>query len=298
VETRAEAGEINTAMILKLVDQLKAQADEAARAVSAAVVPLFRLVTTAAPEADPDFEGSGVLLRIADRFFVLSAAHVFKALSSGVGMLTESGAITLTGAPRTGGLTGTSHGSDKDKIDIGFVELSDSEVVAIGRDNFLKSYNLAPRDADAALKTWYMLLGYPSKLQSVDLGDTVYHMQQLHYSGPEAQERRYAQCKLDRQFSVLIRCHKNRASGAAGKGGMVPLVGVSGGGVFRLRMLENYRADNRPLLVALTIERPACYGKAVLATRIELVLDGLRRAFPDVADSVPPSPLVSIKYMS
>ena len=121
------------------------------------MTPIFR----ENDQAHLEFEGSGVLARLKDRFDLCTAAHVLDACHEGVflptraGVIEQIGSILVVTAPKSGS------GRHADRVDIGFVRLSPEEVTALGEEKFLDlscNRGSVPEDGSAVL----IALGYPA----------------------------------------------------------------------------------------------------------------------------------------
>jgi len=93
-------------------------------------------VLTLHDDGNPEFVGSGLYMRLGDRFYLVTAAHVLDLCECGVYLphlahLGDplSGAMVVTGKP-----PGQSRA--RDPFDIGFVRLSAAEASEIGYDKF------------------------------------------------------------------------------------------------------------------------------------------------------------------
>ncbi|HEU0079192.1 MAG TPA: hypothetical protein VFQ76_16175 [Longimicrobiaceae bacterium] len=183
---------------------------------------------------------------------------------------------------------------NKDRFDVGYVLLTPEEVEDIGEENFLGSGDLSPRDA-AAPRRGYFALGFPASKQERDAYRKVYKTSLMRIATTEVKDKIYEMTKFQRDFHLLLRFNERDMRGPNGQRGSVPNPkGLSGGGIWRVNPLEQYRPDNKPKLVALTIERPPEYGKALLSTRIEAILAAIRKQYPDVASDLRPNPHVQI----
>lgn len=250
-----------------MTDLLEDKVEEAVPLVRSSVVPLYG----ADQHAQPDYEGSGILLRLGGRHFLVSAAHVFDALHGDVFLILEKiGDLKLKNPPHV--TVAPDSRRNKDRFDMGYVLLTPEEVNVIGEDSFLQSGDLSPRDA-AAPRRGYFALGFPVSKQERDEYRKVYKTSMMRVATIETRDAIYVRTKFTRDFHLLLRFNERNMRGPGGRRGSVPNPrGLSGGGIWRVNPFEQYRPDNRPKLVGITIERPPEYGKALLGTRIEAVL--------------------------
>lgn len=265
-----------------MTDRISEQAEAAASLVRRFIIPLFKKVSPGVIE----FVGSGFLLQISDHHFLVSAAHVFDHLKDGVFLLAEgreqdalSNPVQATALPASGKRA-------DDVIDIGFIQLTSDEVNALGRENFLARHHIAPRDAQAGAGT-YLILGYPEKQQKRDHRDHRYLISQTYYWAPEAKDASYHRTKLERGTHILINYDPNRVVGPKGVGGSPSFYGMSGSATWRLRATDDYRPDNLPKLVGILLGRTPDFGKELMITRISLVLEAVRAAYPALDQNIP-----------
>jgi hypothetical protein len=276
-------------MISKLIDLVAERALEAAHLVRRFVVPVFGRE----PNGNLYTEGSGLLLRIGRRYFLISAGHVFDRTRHPVYLLgkhdenlrlVERAETTIDPAAQQPGQT----------MDLGYLQLARSEAETMGLENFLQPSNLIPRDA-AAPRRWYLATGYPDKYQQRDLGRRLFRLQDIYYGSVEVRDPIYSRLGLSRDLHILIRFDRRTIETPTSFGAPPSFRGMSGGGVWRLNPLEQYREDNKPMLAGIIIEQPARHKKVLLAHRIELVLAGIRQQYPELRDEIPPSPLVTVR---
>jgi len=272
------------------IDLAEHRADSVVALLTRNLVPLFSLDS----REKPDFEGTGVLLRVGASHFLVSAAHVFDVIGfggclmwEGLGELELSGTAILTKAPDGGG-------RDKDRVDLGVLQLTDGEVARIGERNFLSRRDLAPQEA-AAPQATYLAVGFIARDQLRDDDRQVYKTRTSRYLGMEAGEDAYHYIKVIRDSHLALAFDRRNVVGPRGRGAPPSFKGMSGCGVWRLNPLVEYTETLRPSLVATLIEQPPEYPKSLLCTRVELLLAVIRKSFPELAHEIPPSPLLSVR---
>ena len=172
---------------------VSSKAKKVAELVSPFVVPIFGVDK----RREPEFHGSGVLIRQANRFLVVSAAHVFDRLLDGVHLLLPkrerqalSNPITLTVKDTNGRRTG-------DQIDLGYVDLTEDEIDAVGSTNFLQ----LPQSFEGLRPNWATryILGYAEKDQSKIEDDLIFRIKQSYYTAPEVSQAPMTALDLRRQ---------------------------------------------------------------------------------------------------
>lgn len=268
--------------ILPLSAAFAAAADEAARAVRDFTIPLFHRASDDAV----DFEGSGVLVRLGDGHFLFSAAHVFSSLTDGIFLLAEG----REQHPLSQNATCVRDDAQShDLLDVGFVPLTSPEVAALGPGNFLPAERLASLEADGQTPA-YLAVGYPDRFQIPRHCEQVYLVNGIHYHALESKPDAYKLVGVGRESHVMIRYNKNRTRGPKGTGGSPKLRGMSGCGVWRLNPFSRYSRASPPELVAIFTERPTRYGKALLSTRVGVLLAALYHHHPQYRGVAPLSP--------
>lgn len=241
----------------------------AAEQASGFTVPIFGVDK----RHDPEFHGTGVLLRYANRFLLVSAAHVFDRLLNGVHLLLPrrertalSNAISLTlrdsHARRTG-----------DEIDLGFVDLSDDEVEAAGAENFLEMPKSEAVEPNWAVR--YVVLGYAEKDQRKFEEESVFRVNQSYYTSPEVSHSTYNRAGHQPSDHILLEFNRSRIAGPRGRGGLPPLHGLSGAGVWRINPYSN--AASKPELVGFLAGRAPRYQKALFGSRLSVLRSILDR---------------------
>lgn len=267
--------------ILKPSDFVMENAEAAAQLVRRAVVPIFRSDS----RDRPDFEGSGVLMEVGGRHFLISAAHVFERSDNHPFLLSEGFERVPTHHRPFTNILSAGQKRDHDKIDVGFVELTSAEAAALGLESFLRPRHVNVEHMNAR-RGPLLALGFPGGIQERDDIGKIYRMETAYYVALEATKKGYDSCGVQRSSHLMLKYRRNRLVSASGAG--VPeFKGMSGGGVFAFPALATPTPDAPPRLVAIIIERPDCYGPSILTTRIDVVLEGLRVAFPDIAPLVP-----------
>ena len=180
----------------------------------------------------PELIASGVLIRIVNRTFLLTAAHVTDRQNEGTLLIPgQQSFIAVTGYFSSMSLPDSGYRAD-DKLDVAYF-LLDGDC----------ANNLHPRckvlerrdvslEADPPLRTQYTFAGYPwrkgrASKQGVETEFTT-------FTGGEAKESEYEALGLTRSLHIAIRFNRKRTiSQRLGKMTTSPLPdGMSGGGVY------------------------------------------------------------------
>lgn len=241
--------------------------------VSKSVVPIFTYRSLNLF----DFEGSGTLCRLDDKYYLITAAHVLDACTQGVYLLeVEGGSRSLVSshivtAPPPGGMR------EHDSLDVGFVRLTNDEVLAVGADRFLDlSQTGAGEDFETATVT--IAVGYPKGGQSINARErTVDTAVTMYMTGLEM-PLAYKMARANPQTHLLLRYRRDemvynrKRTGPAGS-----FKGMSGGGVWPVRILEDPETPTIPPLAGIIVEQPVGYGPSILATRAAVVRAFIRK---------------------
>lgn len=214
------------------------------------VVPLFSVDN----EGNPDFEGSGVLVLLDGYPLVVSAAHVFDHLSSGVHLLLKGREQTPLESPHRVTLCTPPLQRNADLYDLGWCPLTQDEYAAADPLSFITLED--PVEIPAEWFYRYLVIGYPAKDQVPNHMESVYHIQQTYYSGPRLRSSKARQAGLDTSSTIALEFAHNRIVGPRGAGGRPNFRGMSGGGIWRFSPYEEYSAERPPPLVGFLAGSP------------------------------------------
>jgi hypothetical protein len=223
--------------------------------------------------------GSSVLLRVGDRHFALTAAHVAD----------EPGELLIAGDDATfylpeiettrppGGIR------DGDAFDIGFVELPRELAEALGGVKFL-----TPADVDVddqmAPGPFYTFIGYPTVNQRLDTERRHFDPLATVFTNPE--ETSKIPAPFNAATHVAMRYDRGKAIGADGRRQALPSQkGVSGGGMWRVDALRGSALANK--LVAITIYAQTTGTRLMIGTRVTLHLEAIRHRYPELGPLIP-----------
>ncbi len=254
------------------------------RRPQAGVCPLFREDNA----GDPEHFGSGVLIRIADHHFLISAAHVldeFKAhmiLIPGREHLVElSGEYSVTQIPN-------GRSRDDDDTDFGYLHFKGGFESQLHKSLiFLDRHDCdlmdSTGDGDA-----YTVIGYQADLSDF-LDDTATNeLTRISCSG--VNDHRYDKLNLNPQTHLLLqyRMKKGISYKTMIPGKKHDFGGMSGGGAFAWsKDLPNPHAMAQPHLVGITTGYSP-YHNVFLVTRLGSIIAGIQKEFPDLPISRKP----------
>jgi hypothetical protein len=241
------------------------------------------------PDGTAKFNGSSVLLQVGGRFFFVSAAHVFAAPGDG-------GTLHVIGDSRNvkprlddvvGGTDSSSPHPPKGRIDVAFVEVSSAEVERLGG---AAAVQMDKVDVDESLKPRgrYLALGYPGSKTKVHYREGTLKVNPFAYHAGRAEPEIYAALGYSPNTHLILDYDRDSVSWTdqVERQGPHPR-GMSGGGIWRVRNVDPEPpspADAK--LLAILIEYYA-EQRVIVATRIAVVLEGIRLRYPELDSHLP-----------
>lgn len=237
---------------------------------------------------DPEIIGSGVLLKVASRTFLVTATHVF----------TDNKDSTLC-YPGTDGLeelTGNRIGADRDEEDVSVMLLDDSTAKDISFNYSALPLFFIDMNDITTKGDRYDLVGFPEDLQTTSLESAVLRSQQLRYHGSAAPDRTYRKCEVTRVSHIVVDHSKNKASDVDANTVKPPSMNcMSGGAVWKRKESDPSLFGLRPMrLVGIMIEKHDRWA-GVVSTRINYVIEAIRSEFPELSSILPHSSTVSVE---
>lgn len=251
-------------------------------AIIHATVPVFGYQNETVVQA-----GTGVLFRIADQHFVLTAAHVLDiALEHEIPLTIGNGAEN--GHPvkierLTGGRSPLPPGEDSkdpdvrlnDPFDVGYIELGDNEMRQMSPD--CRFATLQDVDPGKVKQGCYLVLGYPNVYSDPDKVKQAIAVHTVHYLTDLAKPFQDDRGRINLKYQI------DSADGKGGSREAPKPQGISGSGVWRLSTLkkpEDWTADEMRLA---GIERSWDKGTKLLkACPINYVLQMIYRGKPEL----------------
>lgn len=248
------------------------------RRPEASICPIFR----EDEEGRPEQYGSGVLIQIADLYFMLSAAHVFDDFKERAILIPgQESLVEIYGAYSTTPLP--SSGSRKDDhFDMGYFHLNSKQRSDLD-DSLLF---LDERDCDPMDETTdgdaYTLIGYQSALSESTSNTAKTDISRIACSG--VKDHRYQKLGLDPKNHILVqyRMKKGMSYKTMIQGKKHDFSGMSGGGVFAWsKKFPDPKAIAQPHLVGIITEYSE-YHNVFIATRLNHVLSAMHKEFPNL----------------
>lgn len=224
--------------------------------------------------------GSGLLINVADRYFLLTAAHVIAENFNNIYVILPDKELQLGGQLHFTPLP-TSGKREDDKIDIAVMELADN-VVADLLSTFqfitLDNIGIGHKNPDNG---YYLSVGYPAtktkKVWNKNEISSVPFTYQTEINGNfDFDKSGFSPLThIAVEFDGKVKSEKNKYAHKA-----PDLNGISGSGLWFLQDFATPNMVNNKQLVGLLIERVnTVKNKALIATRIELVTEFIRQKF-------------------
>jgi hypothetical protein len=241
------------------------------------VCPIFRT-----NEQGTEQFGSGVLVRIGEHHFLLTAAHVLDD--------SERYDLLIPGRDGLKGLNGhfagmrmpSSGNRSDDRYDIAYVKLLKEELGMLHHDlMFLEAHECDTFDAVTAKDT-YTVIGYPAEKSKTSSGEVATSI--FSFSSEGVKDYRYKKigCNLDHHLLVQFRRHRAFSYKTMQNSGVPDFAGLSGGGVFAWsKELPDPRALSQPKLTAIVTEYHV-RSHVFVATRLSCYLACLKKNDPDL----------------
>ena len=248
------------------------------RRPSAGICPIFRAEGAGKPEQF----GSGILLRLSDHHFLVSAAHVLDDFKNNEILIPgRESLVTIFGSYAVSPMPESNSRGD-DKIDVGYFPLDayfsenlDDSLV------FLDGYDSDPMD-ELHDKDAYTIIGYQASCSSSKR--EVFSSQISSITCDGVLDYRYRKLGLSPQNHILLqyRMRKGVSYETMSQGKKHNFDGMSGGGVFAWsKELPNPHALAQPKLCGIVTGYDRHYN-VFIATRIGHVLSAMLKQFPDL----------------
>jgi rhamnose transport system permease protein len=240
-----------------------------------------------------ELEGSGVLLQIGNKRFLLTAGHVLDRANEGLAYIgLPRGYLQITGAFKA--TTPPDGNRNEDRVDLGFIALDEHVANAIAETYaFLFIHNLDVLD-DGREGTHYVVNGCPWKKVKKDGKTLRPQMYELRLTGRSHND--YPALGLSPERHIAMEFDRKKMTNGFGRRVESPkLSGVSGGPVWK--MVSVAHPSGKPALtkrlVGIVIEHHETQ-RTLIATRILGVLAGIGHTFPELDGLIPRNPKVEV----
>jgi hypothetical protein len=237
-------------------------------------------------------QGSGVLLKIADAAFVLSAGHVLKQAEDigiqgvQIGPMAKGSRLIKYGAAEV------TWSNDLTDLDLGFIHLTDSATLELSHHKkFARMDDLDLRTSEP-FPGAYCILGFPRQFNSPDYAKREISARHFHYLSSPVLNAAEAKPGVSILFELTkdIVTFSDPENSSSEEIRMPELNGISGCGMWRLYGVED-RTDRldkwQPTWIRLVgIEHGWVRRKWVKGTFIRHVIDMIENAYPDLRASL------------
>ena len=217
--------------------------------------------------------GSGSVLKVADRLYLLTAAHVLDLADEKMPLLlqTVEKLVPVSGTAITSPKSHARRRSD-DQVDLAVVALPSEYLAHFPIGSYLTESNLET-DRPVARQKGFLFLGYPESKNRKVARALSSEIAPFLYGATchEAQESMYAKLKLSPSDSLLLTFDPKRMRSRAGdKRPPAPsLRGLSGTPIWGVT------ADGVGVVVSVLIEHHKAEKKCVISTRVSRFLDAI-----------------------
>jgi hypothetical protein len=242
----------------------------------------------------PSLVGSGVLLKLGNRHFLFTAAHVLDESKSSTLYFAGNDDLIELIAAKSFRTSAPSGNRKDDKYDIAYLELDEQYVAQSSRYGFLSGASVDPNDLPNSRK-FYSYIGFPHSKASVIPDVRKFKPKMYSYSSNSPSEALYALLGFSTLTHVLVNFDKERVKAYDGQILTFPDPwGMSGGGVWRLADLSKLSSRSfEPALVGIAIEYHKDQ-KILAATKIAFVLESVRKQWPELSDRIPRCEILKI----
>jgi hypothetical protein len=287
--------------LLLLLRTMKAEVEQTAPAVARALFQHHRLIYLCGPDQVLHPCATGLLFGAGALRFLVTAAHVldenfFRSENDFCDLVTygQGEAVIFRGESfRTTIPNGRTRNDDP--LDVGFIRLDAETVAQIGEDRFLSPANVDLNDT-GAFPALYGALGYPARHnQTIEPGNEFQNNPfAFSYTAQLRSAQEHEALGISMASHLLLAASNNKGRRAAGFKAKIPdLHGMSGGGLWRYTEYGQVANTRAPCLLGVLIAHRRRTGN-ILAARMGLLFEGLRRAYPELNEFLPHTTLADI----
>lgn len=258
------------------MDYVRRRINEITYAAGNAVLPSVRQLAVADETGDALVPaGSAVLVWHRGARYLLTAAHVallYPDYAYYLGTATKWAEIgtffRVIEAPK-----------EREHFDFAFCRISDAKAREFDGCEFLTADRIAINDIptfQSPHRSKYLALGYPLNRFKMNRATKTTTPKNLAYTGAIATSAQHGSAGFDPRTHIVMDYTPRAVVGPKGIQKSPKLVGLSGGGVFRLHALERLDDASPPQLVGITIEQLP-EKKLMVAVRVGIVLATIDR---------------------
>ena len=271
---------------------------ERSNAILSWTAPAIRPLFVPNEEGAPVHIGSGVLLRVHDTCFIVTAGHVLDAAPGDV-LLYVGTPRQLVEAPGERFYTKPPLGfRSSDRIDVGFVPLERSTVAEMSDCRFLSTDEIDVDDlADykPVFGSKYLAMGYPHMLVTLPKERNTFAARLISWTGKPRTVATFPELKLLEASHVMLDFDAERIGHELALKAPFDPTGMSGGALFRFgSLVRGSSTDDK--LVGIIVEKHLDKYGCILASRLSFVIEGIRAKFPDLDQFLPQSLNLRVRY--
>jgi len=236
---------------------------------------------------NPVLEGTGLLLKIADVAFLVSAAHVF------AGIIKDRRAMLMGLGPsvRLGNLRGlrVEVSRDQHDVDIAFARLPEDTAAEIAKHKEFLRLDQIDLDHAPPLPGWYCVLGFPREHTAINAADRVVKLDPycLHTSLYEG-DLRHESFTIGTSIALSFAPHG--LSNTAGESVRVPIMGgISGCGIWCVASSSDVIKNDTwsPEMIRLAGIEHGVVGKRMIKGTLTFhLLIAIRRRYPELRPAI------------
>ena len=264
----------------ELAAQLHARVKNNLGRVKSATCPVY-----VGSGAIPKHIGSGVLFRIEQHSFLLTAAHVTDYRSSGHLYLgSEATPVRIAGSVTHSTPPAGQRGADN--IDVAVCHLAPETVAHLGDHEFLTVSELDVESRERH-DDFFLVVGYPCTKQRFLAATQTIEAYLYPFVAVSKPSSAYEAQSLDFRRHILLGFSKKEMwRRDIGHATAPDLYGISGCGIW---WLENHLSPepSAPRLAALATEWHTGSRRQIMGTRVEVALSAVWKNFPEVRASLP-----------
>jgi hypothetical protein len=282
-----ELNEVRELLNTRLAESKK-QISQIEKSLSKYVCPIY----SQDDKNDVVLWGSAVLIKIADCYFLVTAAHVL--------LRSQTNTLFIWGNDGLVVLEGNSHSTplelaENSKIEFSFMKLSHSLVSELKSFEFLDISNVEPNDLNHPKKL-YTFVGYPCTQNKPKFYNHSIKRSIFIYTSNSLDLTVYKRLDLLASSHLVVGFEKKKGVNQQNRNTTMPdPFGMSGGGVWRLMSYSGLSLDFTPKLVGIGLEYHE-NGKCLVALRIAIILEAIKREFPQLDYAIPKSLQIKVGF--
>jgi hypothetical protein len=271
-------------LIEELDDAVRRRRRELSEATAKHFHPSIRAILVTKNGAHPYIIGSCMLLRVDERNYVVTAAHIADEL--GMNALYVSGTVGGELVQLVGVIYKTkapSAGKNQDKYDIAFWEIDEEKIDALGEVSFINESQFSKNRAPIKNRL-YLAAGYPYSRNKKNINNAALTVKTSlsKYTAELTDDPAVAaDFKVSGKDHLFLKFHKFSETDSGDKQNTFAPVGLSGGPLFDLgnfASMDRYTADSSKTgyIAGMTVEKIS-KRNVLVAVKIEVIVEAIRR---------------------